>query len=75
MARIKTTSVKLVTVSPVYRTRFKDLGYQRIGGDWRFIALDMPSREDPIGPFYRSRMELLADAANYAQGFCGGEPA
>ncbi len=52
----------------VYKTRFRFLGYAKlVSGLWRFIALDEPGSPAAVGPFYRSRSELLADLTDYVR--------
>lgn len=49
--------------STVRRTRYPELGYEKQGHDvWRFIDLQTFRA---IGPFYRTRAELLADLSNF----------
>lgn len=50
----------------INKTRFPELGFSRIGRDWRFIAMDS---EQAIGPYYHSKAELLADLTNYARDY------
>ena len=57
------------TVKP---TRFKELGYRNDGrGLWRIY--DVSDGEAAVGPFYASKMELLADLPRYAREYgCEG---
>jgi len=50
----------------IYRTRYPELGYTRIGSDWRFVAMDGCQ---PVGSYYPSRTELLADLYRYARDY------
>ena len=51
------------------RTRFtgngETLGFDRFGRDWRFVILE-GDEQATVGPYYRTRAELLADLTNYA---------
>ena len=48
----------------VHPTRYPELGYRQDDAAlWRIYALD---GERAIGPFYRSKAELLGDLARYA---------
>ena len=50
-----------VSVRP---TRFDGLGYANVGGDWRFVDI---ASDQVTGAIYRTRGELLADLATFAQ--------
>lgn len=57
------------------RTRFEangeKLAFGQFGRDWRFIILD-GSRNghlNAVGPYYRTKMELLADMNSYARDY------
>lgn len=51
-----------MTIRP---TRFPELGYRNDGpGLWRIYATET---EAAIGPFYRTKAELMADLDRYAQ--------
>lgn len=57
---------------PTHRTRFPELGFQHRGDHWRIVDLnDCPDPAMPsgIGPYYRSRAELLADLERFAASF------
>ena len=46
-------------------TRYQELGYRNDGRDlWRIYALD---GDCPVGPYYVSKAELLADLERYAR--------
>jgi hypothetical protein len=59
----------------VHPTRFTGLGYvNHAKGLWRFVDLDHPNPYYcPIGPFYRTKADLLGDMTNFAlsRGFDG----
>lgn len=48
------------------KTRFPELSYTHFAGDWRIVDTDGGAY---IGPYYRSRAELLADLERYAAEF------
>ncbi len=53
--------VPTTTIRP---TRFKELGYRQDAPDlWRIYD---PDSQSAIGPFYKSKAELLADLDRYA---------
>ena len=54
-------------------TRFLELNYVKIkDGLWRIVDA---STGAPVGPHYRTKMELLADLDRFASVFgCGQEP-
>ena len=46
------------------RTRYPELGYRKEAPTlWRIVAID---GESAVGPFYRTKAELLADLNRYA---------
>ena len=47
-------------------TRFDELGYTTYCGIWRIVAMDT---QNMVGPIYRTKSELLADLARYAEGY------
>jgi len=48
----------------ITKTRYAELGVTRIDrSTWRFVAMD---GEAPVGPFYRTKTEALADLERYA---------
>lgn len=50
-------------------TRYKELGYWQAGpGLWRILDLTDGAPSE-VGPFYRSKVELLTDLARYARQF------
>jgi hypothetical protein len=55
----------------LHRTRYKELGYSRITRDlWRLIDLETGA---DIGPYYRTKAELLGDLTRYATDYgCEG---
>lgn len=59
------TQVKFAKLSPLHHTRFAGLGFRKFGQDWRFVALDGGDLCF-VGPYYKSKAELLADLPNYA---------
>lgn len=50
----------------IQKTRFLELGYAKIGNDWRFLNL-VDGGAATIGPCYTSKAELLADLYRYAK--------
>ena len=44
-------------------TRYPELAYEKHGTIWRIIATDT---NQAIGPFYKTKAELLADLTRYA---------
>jgi hypothetical protein len=60
------TIVKFAKLSPLHHTRFPELGFCKFGSDWRIVALDGGDLCF-VGPFYKSKVELLADLPEYAK--------
>jgi len=48
------------------QTRFSELSYDQFGSDWRFID---NSTGCAIGPYYKTKTELLADLERFAVQF------
>lgn len=48
-------------------TRFPPLGLDRIGHDWSCYDCTDKERPARVGPVYRTKMEALADLADYAK--------
>jgi hypothetical protein len=57
-------SVRLVSVGPIYPTRFPGLNYQRIGRDWRMLDASTGATIEAI---YPTRGELLSDLPRVAK--------
>jgi len=56
----------------IHKTRFAELGFTRLEKScWRFIDTTTGAN---VGPFYRSKAELIADMARYAASFGCAEP-
>lgn len=57
--------IKTYKPSKRYRTRFKELAYEKQGaGNWRFIDTETGAA---VGKFYTSKAELEADITRYAE--------
>lgn len=56
--------------SKVYPTRYPELSFRRTGPGnvWRFVDTSTGS---VVGPYYRSKAELLADLQRYGNEFTG----
>lgn len=60
-------STWIQNLPPVYRTRFKELGFTNVAaGLWRFVDL---STDCHVGAHYRSKAELMANMERYAEVF------
>ena len=64
-------AIEIKAYDRVYRTRFKELGFAKIGKDWRMLDLgeDGTAEPSPIGPYYQTRAELLGDLTLFASEF------
>lgn len=60
-------SERLCVSSGIRPTRFASLGYRCDGhGLWRIYDVDDRDSMAAVGPFYRTKAELLADLERYA---------
>jgi hypothetical protein len=58
------SKLTMFKITPLYSTRYPELGYQQHGrGLWRIIDCDGNAA---VGPQYHSKAELLADLSRYA---------
>ena len=62
-----TTQCWMIRESEIHTTRYPELNYQLQGaGNWRILD---SSTGAAVGPSYRTRAELLADLARFAEVF------
>jgi len=54
----------------IYVTRYPELGYMRIDNKiWRIVSKEDIKDPGAVGPYYHSKMELLADLDRYAKDY------